>query len=85
MSTRTVVRARIDSDVKEKATEALEAMGLSLSDAIRMLLVRVAAEKELPFPVKVPNAKTVEAMRELEAGEGKRFDSADELFDDLGI
>ena len=85
MTTRTVVRARIDTEVKEKATEALEAMGLSLSDAIRMLLVRIAAEKELPFPVKVPNAETVEAMKELEAGGGKRFDSGDELFEDLGI
>ena len=80
-----VVRARIDSDVKARATEALEAMGLSVSDAIRMLLLQIAEEKRLPFTVKVPNAATVEAIAELDAGKGKRFGNADELFRDLGI
>jgi DNA-damage-inducible protein J len=60
-------------------------MGLSLSDAIRMLLTRVAAEKQLPFAVKLPNATTREAMRELEEGKGQRFGSVEELFEDLGI
>ena len=81
----TVVRARIDSDTKERATAALEAMGLGVSDAIRLLLMRVADEQRLPFDVKVPNAATRRAMTELEAGKGKRFDSADALFEDLGI
>ncbi|MEO9340530.1 type II toxin-antitoxin system RelB/DinJ family antitoxin [Mesorhizobium sp. SB112] len=80
-----VVRARIDSTIKEEATEALAAMGLTVSDAIRLLLVRVAADKEFPFPVKVPNATTRKAMSELEAGEGNRFSSSDELFKDLGL
>jgi DNA-damage-inducible protein J len=81
MATDTVVRARIDAAIKDQATEALAAMGLSVSDAIRLLLVRVAADKELPFPVKVPNATTRKAMAELERGKGKRFASADELKD----
>ncbi|MER8799339.1 type II toxin-antitoxin system RelB/DinJ family antitoxin [Mesorhizobium sp. M0854] len=85
MATDTVVRARIDTATKDQATEALAAMGLSVSDAIRLLLVRVAADKEFPFPVKVPNATTRKAMTELERGKGKRFASADELFKDLGI
>ena len=85
MITDTVVRARIDSDTKTRATEALHAMGLSMSDAIRMLLLRVADEKQLPFTVRVPNAATVKAMKELDEGKGKRFDSAEELFQDLGI
>ncbi len=85
MSTDTVVRARIDSDTKRRATEALHAMGLSVSDAIRLLLLRVADEKQLPFTVRVPNAATVKAMKELDAGKGKRFGSAEELFQDLGI
>lgn len=85
MSTDTVVRARIDSATKDQATEALAAMGLSVSDAIRLLLVRVAADKAFPFAVKVPNATTRKAMTELEQGKGKRHASADELFDDLGI
>ncbi|MCA0029912.1 type II toxin-antitoxin system RelB/DinJ family antitoxin [Mesorhizobium sp. B263B2A] len=85
MATDAVVRARIDTATKDQATEALAAMGLSVSDAIRLLLVRVAADKEFPFPVKVPNATTRKAMAELEKGKGKRFASADELFKDLGI
>ena len=85
MSQDTVVRARIDSDTKARASEALEAMGLSVSDAIRLLLLRVADEKRLPFPVQVPNADTAEAMQELDEGKGKRFGSAEELFKDLGI
>ena len=85
MDTDSVVRARIDAATKDQATEALAAMGLSVSDAIRLLLVRVAADKEFPFPVKVPNATTRKAMAELEKGKGKRFASADELFKDLGL
>ncbi len=48
----THVRARIDSATKERATDALTAMGLSVSDAIRLLLVRIADERRLPFEVK---------------------------------
>ena len=81
----TVVRARIDSDTKVRATEVLHAMGLSVSDAIRLLLLRVADEKQLPFAVQVPNARTLKAMKELHEGKGKRFGSAEELFRDLDI
>lgn len=80
MAADTIVRARIDSETKVAATAALEAMGLSVSDAIRLLMVRVAEEKRLPFAVQVPNATTVKAMKELEAGKGKRFDSADDNY-----
>ena len=85
MNTDTVVRARIDSDTKARAAEALQAMGLSVSDAIRLLLLRVAEEKRLPFTVQVPNAATVKAMEELDEGKGKRFGSAEELFQDIGV
>ena len=85
MSTDTVVRARIDSDTKARATEALNAMGLSVSDVIRLVLLRVAEEKRLPFIVQVPNATTVEAMKELDDGKGQRFDTAEQLFGDLDI
>ena len=84
MSTDTVVRARIDSDTKARATEALSAMGLTVSDAIRLLLRRVADEKRLPFAVQVPNAATLKAMKELDEGKGKRFAGAEELFEDIG-
>jgi DNA-damage-inducible protein J len=85
MITTDTVRARIDSDTKAAASKALAAMGLSVSDAIRMMLRRVADEQKLPFEVKVPNAESVAAKHEMDAGKGKRFKSADALFDDLGI
>ena len=85
MTSDAVVRARIDSATKDKATEALAKMGLSVSDAIRLLLVRIASDEEFPFPIKTPNAATRAAMSELEDGKGKRFNAADELFKDLGI
>ena len=79
----TYVRARIDTNTKERAADALEAMGLSISDAIRLLMLRIADERRLPFDVKAPNATTREAIAELEAGKGKRFNSIDELMADL--
>jgi DNA-damage-inducible protein J len=65
--------------------KTLAAMGLSVSDAVRIPLVRVAAEKALPFDVNVPNATTVKAMRAADQGKGKRLKSAGALFKDLGI
>lgn len=79
----TMIHVRIDEDVKEQAAEALAAMGLSVSDAVRVLLTRVAAEKTLPFAVKVPNAETLAAIRDVEAGDVLRFTSARDLFDEL--
>ena len=79
----TYVRARIDPATKALATEALNAMGLSVSDAIRLLMLRVADEKRLPFEVKVPNKKNLAAMAELEAGGGKSFGSIKALMADL--
>ena len=79
----TYVRARIDSATKERAADALAAMGLSISDAIRLLMLRVVDERRLPFEVKAPNATTRKAMAELEAGKGKRFTSTDALMADL--
>jgi DNA-damage-inducible protein J len=79
----TYVRARIDTKTKDRAADALEAMGLSISDAIRLLMLRVADERRLPFEVKVPNATTRKAIAELESGKGKRFASVDALMADL--
>ncbi|MDP3898458.1 MAG: type II toxin-antitoxin system RelB/DinJ family antitoxin [Mesorhizobium sp.] len=85
MAADSVVRARIDSRTKEKATVALEAMGLSVSDAIRLLMLRIAQEQRLPFDVKVGKPATIKAVRQLADGDGKRFKDADSLFEDLGI
>ena len=79
----TVVRARIDLATKERATKALDAMGLSVSDAIRLLMVRIADEQRLPFAVRVPNAATHADIAELEAGKGARIGDVDALMADL--
>ena len=85
MTADTVIRARIDSDTKEQATAVLEVMGLSVSDAIRMLMRRIADEKCLPFDGRVPNVTARKAMSEINNGGGQRFEDAGALFRDLGI
>ena len=79
----TYVRARIDHDTKERATEALEKMGLSVSDAIRLLMLRIADEHRMPFEIKVPNSTTRNAIAELERGKGERFTTVDSLVADM--
>ena len=82
-NTDTYVRARIDTPTKDRASDALEAMGLSVSDAIRMLMVRIADDRRLPFDVVAPNATTRAAMAELGAGKAKKFASVAALMADL--
>ena len=67
------VRARIDNATKMLATNALDAMGLTISDAIRLLMLKIADEKRLPFEIKAPNATTSRAIKELKSGKGKQF------------
>jgi DNA-damage-inducible protein J len=78
-----MLHVRIDDDVKARATTALAAMGLSASDAVRLLFYRIAADQAFPLELKVPNAETRAAMVETEelARSGKfRFGDAEELF-----
>ena len=79
----TIVRARIDAVTKDRATQALDAMGLSISDAIRLLMLRIADEQRLPFDVNVPKAATRRAIAQLEAGKAKKLNSVDDLMADL--
>ncbi len=74
-----VVRARIDSDLKKEASAILAGMGLSVSDAIRLMLVRVASDKNLPFDIRVPNAATQAAMRDASEGQVERFATVADL------
>ncbi|MDR3214476.1 MAG: type II toxin-antitoxin system RelB/DinJ family antitoxin [Azoarcus sp.] len=86
MAAMTMVHVRVNEQVKTQAAEALAAMGLSVSDAVRVFLMRVAAEKQLPFTLKVPNAETLVAMKEadeLVRTHQARFATATALFDDL--
>lgn len=83
MGTNTVIRARIDEGVKTEAAAVLAAMGLTVSDALRLLMVRIAAEKALPFEPLVPNAETIEAMRAARRGELTRVSSPKSLLESL--
>ena len=69
MSANSVVRARIDEAVKNEAAAVLKAMGLTVSDAFRLMMVRIAADKALPFEALIPNAETIEAMRAARRGD----------------
>jgi len=83
MATTEMVHVRVEKRVKAQAAKALAAMGLSVSDAVRILLTRVATEKALPFEVKVPNAATVAAMQEARKGNLPSFRRVSALMDDL--
>ena len=81
-----MLHVRIDEDIKAQATAALKAMGLSTSDAVRLLFQRIVADQAFPLELKVPNAETRAAMGEADEimRSGKlRFRDADELFADL--
>jgi DNA-damage-inducible protein J len=69
MAANALVQTRIDGDIKKEAAVVLEAIGLTVSDAVRLMLTRVAREKALPFEPLIPNEGTLAAMKE--AREGK--------------
>ena len=79
------VRARIDPAIKNEAANVLAALGLTVSDACRMMLTKIALEKRLPFGTEEPNEVSLAAIREMDEGKGARFHSAEALFKDLGI
>jgi DNA-damage-inducible protein J len=83
MAAAEVVRARIEAGLKKEATEVLAGIGLSVSDAIRLMLVRVAADKALPFDLRAPNAESQAAMRDIQDGKVTRFESVADLMADL--
>ncbi|MGA5726575.1 type II toxin-antitoxin system RelB/DinJ family antitoxin [Ralstonia thomasii] len=74
-----VVRVRIRHDVKTEATAVLASMGLSVSDALRMVLTRVALDKALPVELVTPKATTIAAMRDAVAGRTVKAGSVDDL------
>ena len=83
MTANTVVRARINEDLKEEASAILASIGLTVSDAFRLMLTRVVSDKALPFDPLVPNEITIAAMREARAGKLKSFATVDALMADL--
>ena len=83
MAATTMVHVRMDERIKRQATKALLRMGLSVSDAVRVFLTRIAADKELPFDLRVPNAESRAAMSEARAMSRARFSNADEQLREL--
>jgi DNA-damage-inducible protein J len=86
MAHSSMLHVRVDDEIKAQASVALEAMGLSVSDAVRILLKRVVNDQAFPLELKVPNAQTREAMEEaraMAAQRAARFESADDLIDGL--
>jgi DNA-damage-inducible protein J len=83
MASNAVVRARIDEHVKEEAEAVLASIGLTVSDAFRMMMMRIAAEKKLPFEPLVPNKETIEAMKAARRGEFVWEGPADKLLEHL--
>jgi len=83
MPANAVVRARIDEHIKEEAATVLATMGLTISDAFRIMLTRIAREKALPFEPLVPNEETIQAMKEARRGKLASFNTTDDLMTDL--
>lgn len=81
-----IVRARIDPDIKIQATKTLSEMGLSVSDAIRLMLTQIVAQKSLPFEIKAPNKTTIETFEATDKNEGiTKCKDAEDMFKKLGF
>jgi DNA-damage-inducible protein J len=83
MTANAIVQTRVRQEIKDEAAIVLDSMGLTISDAMRMLLTRVAREKALPFDPFVPNAETIAAMMDARVGRTRKFDSVEALMADL--
>lgn len=75
-----IIRGRITPDIKKQTTEVLHSIGLTMSDAIRLMCIRIAHDKAMPFEPLIPNETTLAAMRD--AREGRNLHHADTI-DDL--
>jgi len=83
MPTDAIVHVQVDEEIEREATAVLEAMGLTMSEAVRLMLLHIATEKALPFAPFVPNAETIEAMEAARRGEMITVGSLDELLSSL--
>ena len=86
MPANAVVRARIDPAIRDAASAVLAVWGLTVSDALRITLTRIAREKRLPFSDEIPNEETRKAFEAIDKGEGLHYaKDADDMFKQLGI
>ena len=80
-----MVRARIEPELKTTAEKYFAVLGLSTTQAITLFFKQVELHHGLPFEINIPNAETLAAIKEIEAGEGKKFETTEELFMHLGV
>jgi DNA-damage-inducible protein J len=80
-----MIRARIDPALKDRAETILGNLGLNASDAIRLFYTQITLTGGLPFPLKIPNAETLQAMKDADAGKGNWYASTAEMFEKMGI
>ncbi len=80
------IRARVEPELKSRAEGILEALGVTPTEAIRLFYRQVVLMDGLPFEVRIPNATTLATMDQTDRGEDLHsFDTAEDMFDELGI
>lgn len=79
----TVVNVRVDEKTKRRAKKIVESLGINLSQAINLYLKQIIYTGSIPFEPRLPSRETLKAINELESGEGSKFKSVDELFQEL--
>ena len=85
MAANALVTTRINDVIKQEASDVLATMGLTVSDAVRLMLTKIAKEKSLPFDLWQPNAETIAAMQEARQGKLESFDTIDGLMTSLNV
>ena len=83
MGATAIVQATVEASLKDQASAVLAEIGMTVEDALRLLLTQVVEEHDLPLSMHIPNAETIAAMREADSGKGKRYTSLEELFRDM--
>ncbi|GJE19165.1 type II toxin-antitoxin system RelB/DinJ family antitoxin [Methylobacterium marchantiae] len=83
MADKLIVRASVDAKTKREASAVLASMGLTASDAVRLMFARVAADKTFPFEALTPNSETVDAMKAARRGDTTKVGSIESLLADL--
>jgi DNA-damage-inducible protein J len=83
MGTTAIVQTTVEVSLRDQASAVLAELGMTVEDALRLLLTQVVEERDLPLSMHIPNAETIAAMREADSGAGKRYTSLDELFKDM--
>ena len=84
MAKTAMTHARLTPEIKKEAEDILHRLGISISAAYEMFYRQIIAHEGLPFELRIPNKKTLDAMNDARNGEGEKYDDLDSLFEDLG-